>query len=59
MNEQLLAMPQWTTGARLLRLGEAIDFRFFLPAGVEASGLTIFPTVPRTRQSGRCLCRWR
>ena len=43
MNEQLLAMSQWTTGARLLRLGEAIDFRFFLPAGVEASGLTIFP----------------
>ena len=43
MNEQLLAMPQWTTGARLLALGEAIDFRFFLPAGVPASDLTIFP----------------
>ena len=43
MNDQLLAMPQWTTGARLLKLGEAVDFRFFLPAGVPASDLTIFP----------------
>ena len=43
MNEQLLTMPQWTTGARLLKLGEAIDFRFFLPDGVSASDLTIFP----------------
>ncbi len=43
MNEQMLAMPQWTTGPRLLGLGEAIDFRFFLPAGIAASDLTIFP----------------
>ncbi|MAG36656.1 MAG: hypothetical protein CL878_10515 [Dehalococcoidia bacterium] len=43
MNEQLLAMPQWTTGARLLRLGEEVDFQFSLPAGADASDLTIFP----------------
>ena len=43
MNEQLLAMPQWTTSSRLLRLGESISFAFHLPAGAEASDLTIFP----------------
>ena len=34
--------PQWTTGPRLLRPGEDIEFRFFLPAGVAGETLTVF-----------------
>ena len=35
MNENLLKMPQWTTGPRLLELGEQIAFNFFLPDGIK------------------------
>ncbi|MAG35907.1 MAG: hypothetical protein CL878_06655 [Dehalococcoidia bacterium] len=43
MNERLLAQAQWTTGSRLLKLGEQIEFQFYLPAGTEASDLSVFP----------------
>ena len=43
MNEKLLKMPQWTTGSRLLKLGQQIKFYFFLPIGMSADDLVIFP----------------
>ena len=43
MNESLLKMPQWTTSSRLLKLGEKIEFSFFLPEGMQSGDLTIFP----------------
>lgn len=38
-----LQSPQWTTGSRLLKLGESIEFRFYCPDGVKSSDLIIFP----------------
>jgi hypothetical protein len=35
MNKSLLKVPQWTTGSRLLKLGEGIAFNFFLPDGIK------------------------
>ena len=35
--------PQWRTGPRLLKLGEQIDFEFFVPPAVRAGDLQIFP----------------
>ena len=43
MSDELLKMPQWTTGSRLLALGEEIEFCFFLPAEMPGGELTIFP----------------
>ena len=34
--------PQWITSSRLLRLGEAIDFDFFLPDGAVSDDLVVF-----------------
>jgi len=34
--------PQWLTGPRLLRMGESIEFRLFLPAGMEGGTLEVF-----------------
>ena len=34
--------PQWVTSSRLLRLGEAIHFDFFLPAGTDSNDLVVF-----------------
>ena len=34
--------PQWFTSSRLLRLGEAIDFEFFLPDGAVSEDLVVF-----------------
>ena len=42
MDEALLTMPQWTTSSRLLKLGESIEFDFFLPPGIHAENLSIF-----------------
>jgi hypothetical protein len=36
-------MMKWTTSGRLLKLGEAIEFHFSLPAGTGSGDLTIFP----------------
>ena len=41
--EHHLNRPQWITSSRLLKLGERIDFHFFVPAGTEAEDLVIFP----------------
>jgi hypothetical protein len=35
--------PQWSTGPRLLKLGETIDFEFFVPPHIAAGELSIFP----------------
>lgn len=35
--------PIWTTGSRLLKLGESIDFHFRLPDGITSSDLIIYP----------------
>lgn len=43
MNDNLLQLPQWTTGPRLLKLGESIDFHFVVPAGTEADNLAVYP----------------
>ena len=43
MDKSLLAMPQWTASSRLLKLGESIEFEFFLPSGVEPENFSIFP----------------
>ncbi len=40
---EFLNKPQWTTGTRLLKLGESIRFRFFIPSGTLTGTLTIFP----------------
>ena len=42
-NPTFLSEPQWTTSSRLLKLGESIEFRFFLPAGTDPGELKIFP----------------
>ena len=42
MDEALLTMPQWTTSSRLLKLGESIEFEFFLPFGIHSESLSIF-----------------
>jgi hypothetical protein len=42
MNGHLLDKPQWTTGPRLLRSGERIEFNFYLPGGAEQGGLAVF-----------------
>ena len=41
-NPEHLKQPQWTTGSRLLHLGESIAFRFFVPEGTEGGKLDIF-----------------
>ena len=52
MNKNLLKMPQWTTGPRLLKLGEGIAFNFFLPDGIKAEPLTIFPRYLERAEPG-------
>jgi hypothetical protein len=37
------AEPQWLTGPRLLKLGEKIDFQFYLPPGTVGDSLDVFP----------------
>jgi len=43
MPQSFRAHPQWLTGPRLLKLGEKIDFEFFLPPGVDADRVDVFP----------------
>ena len=43
MDERILKSPQWTTGPRLLRSGEEIEFQFRLPVGMESGSVDIFP----------------
>ncbi len=52
MNENHLKMPQWTTGPRLLKLGEQIALNFFLPDGFHAEPLTIFPRYLERAEPG-------
>ncbi len=35
--------PQWSTGPRLLKLGETIEFRFHVPENVSDGALRVFP----------------
>ena len=43
---------QWWTGSRLLRVGESIDFRFHLPAGMSAGPLHLFGRYLEQAQPG-------
>ena len=52
MNSNLLKKPQWTTGARLLQVGELVEFTFYLPDGIEAEPLTIFPRYLELAEPG-------
>lgn len=38
-----LKQPQWTTSSRLLKLGERIQYRLYLPAGIDPGTLEVFP----------------
>jgi hypothetical protein len=42
-NPDFLKSPQWTTGSRLLKLGESIQFRFYVPSGTDGGKLEILP----------------
>ncbi len=42
LSERHRTTPQWVTSSRLLRLGEAIDFEFFLPDGAVPVDLVVF-----------------
>ncbi|MBI3921962.1 MAG: hypothetical protein HY318_11145 [Armatimonadetes bacterium] len=53
MNERFLGSAQWTTSARLLKLGESIEFRFFLPADSKSGDLEIFPRYLERARPGR------
>jgi hypothetical protein len=43
MDAAHLTRPQWTTGPRLLKLGEGFEFDLFLPAGMDAEDVTVYP----------------
>ncbi len=53
MNKHLLHIPQWTTGSRLLKLGETIAFDFFLPENIAAGNVTLFPQYLERANPGR------
>ena len=53
MDKTLLKLPQWITSPRLLKLGESIEFRFFLPAGIRSEGLSIFPRYLELANPGK------
>lgn len=40
--QEFKSQPQWLTSSRLLRIGESIEFRFFLSEGIQAGTLTVF-----------------
>lgn len=46
------AQPQWTTGSRLLKLGESIEFHFYLPDGSAAQELLVFPRYLEQAEPG-------
>ena len=52
-NQQLKDRPQLTTSSRLLKLGEEIEFHFWLPEGVEPSPLRIFPRYLEKAKPGK------
>ena len=52
MNEAHLTKPQWTTGPRLLKVGEEIEFDFYLPEGVGARDLVVFPQYLKRAKPG-------
>ncbi|MEI6168210.1 MAG: hypothetical protein WCS52_13575 [bacterium] len=36
-------VPVWTTTSRLVKTGESLEFKFWLPPGIESGGLRIYP----------------
>lgn len=46
------ARAQWTTGPRLLKLGESIELRFSLPDGVRHRDLAVFPRYLERAEPG-------
>ena len=53
LNGTLKEAPQWTTGSRLLRLGETISFAFYLPIGAAGDDLEIFPKYLERARPGK------
>ena len=52
-NQQLKNRPQLTTTSRLLKLGEEIEFHFWLPDGVDSSHLRIYPRYLEKAEPGK------
>lgn len=48
-----LNKPQWITGSRLLKLGESIEFRFYLPNGTDANDILIYPRYLETSDGSK------
>ena len=44
--------PQWITGPRLMRLGESLVLQFYVPAGMEAENVEIFPRYLEQAEPG-------
>jgi len=53
MGDAHCGVPRWTTTGRLLKPGEAVEFRFVLPEGAEGGDLTIFPRYLERARPGR------
>ena len=53
LGERHRSSPQWFTSSRLLRLGEAIDFDFFLPDGAISEDLVVFERYLERVDPGR------
>lgn len=56
VSKEFRDQPQWLTGSRLLRMGESIEFRLFLPAGMPAGVLEVFPDYLRQAAPGTAFC---
>ena len=50
--EAFRSEPQWLTSPRLLKLGEKIDFEFYLPPRLAAGSLDIFPQYLERAEPG-------
>lgn len=53
IDDRFLTSPQWITSSRLLKLGEVIEFQFYLPSGMESGDLRIYPRYLEQAEPGR------
>ena len=44
--------PQWATSSRLIKLGETIEFRLYLPEGTPSEELAVFPRYLELAEPG-------
>ena len=52
LNERFMGKAQVMTGARLLKLGEAVHFDFYVPDGMDHGDLTVFPRYLELAEPG-------